>query len=147
MNEVEGQAMNLMATKLKPKTVEETAAALAAEWRIAKNMEDAAKKKRVEIEAQIAEAFPPTDVECIRKFDDAGVKISVSYGVTRSVDTPKLQGEWANLTAFAQDAFRWKADVSVAVLRNLEENHPALYKQVAAFITTKSSKPSVKVEV
>lgn len=75
-----------------------------------------------------------------------GYKVSVTYGITRSVnkdDLNRLQGDWMNLHAVAKQAFRWKAEVSVAELHKLEGEY---LKLAQAYITSKPSSPQVKVE-
>lgn len=126
-------------------TATTTIAALAADWQTYKRIEDEAKAKRIEVEELLCEELRgPTEGTVSEKTD--AVKVSISYKLNRTVDTKALQTAWNNLPAFVQAAFNWKADVSLTLLRKLQEDHPALYEQAAQFVTAKPAKPSVKVE-
>lgn len=122
-------------------------AALAADWLTLKKFEDDAKAKRAEVEALICEELRDGGDEGTTTVKLDAVKISVTRKMNRSVDTSALQAAWTTLPAFAQAAFTWKADISLALLRKLQSDHPAYYDQAAKFITTKPAKASVKVEV
>lgn len=118
---------------------------LAAAWQSAKADERAANARRLEIEEQIVELFPPA-VEGTDTIEQDGIKVKVTHKLTRTVDTKALQAHWNSLSAFAQDIFTWKADLSLPAMRRLQENHPDLYPSVAVFITSKPAKPAVTVE-
>lgn len=118
---------------------------LAAAWQAAKADEKAANARRLEIEAQIVEAFP-LGVEGTETVEQDGFRIKVTHKLTRTVDTKNLQAHWNRLSAFAQDVFTWKADISLPALRRLQENHPDLYPSVAVYVTSKPAKPAVVVE-
>lgn len=122
-----------------------TLAQLAAAWQAAKADERAANARRLEIEEQIVELFPPA-VEGTETLEQDGLKIKVAFKLTRTVDTKAPQAHWNSLSAFAQDIFTWKADLSLPAMRRLQENHPDLYPSVAVFITSKPAKPAVTVE-
>lgn len=119
---------------------------LTAEWLAAKADENAANKRRGEIEAQIT-ALLPVSTEGTVNAQVGEYRIGVRYGVTRKVDTEKLQAMWGQLGAKAQDCFKWKADVALPKLRALQEYVPAEYTKLAAVIEAKPSKPSVSIEV
>lgn len=118
---------------------------LAAAWQAAKADEKAANARRLEIEQQIVEAFP-LGVEGTETVEQDGFRIKVTHKLTRTVDTKNLQAHWNSLSAFAQDVFTWKADISLPALRRLQENHPDLYPSVAVYVTSKPAKPAVVVE-
>ena len=119
---------------------------LAAAWQAAKADEKAANARRLEIEQEIVEAFP-LGIEGTDTIEHGGYKIRVTHKLTRAVDTKALRDHWNSLSAFAQDIFTWKADVSKPLLVKLQENHPELYITVAPFITSKPAKPAVEVTV
>lgn len=123
-------------------------AALAADWQTYKKIEDEARTKRAEVEALICEELRDGGDEgsTTAKLDN-GIKVTVTRKMNRSVDTGALQAAWTTLPAFAQAAFTWKADISLTLLRTLQNDHPGLYADAARFITTKPAKASVKVEV
>ena len=120
-------------------------AALAADWQTYKKIEDEARAKRAEVEALICEELTAADEGTVSTKTET-LKVSVSYKINRTVDTKALQAAWTTLPAFAQAAFVWKADVSIPLLRKLQEDHPGLYADAARFVTAKPAKPSVKVE-
>jgi hypothetical protein len=118
---------------------------LAAAWQAAKADERAANARRLEIEEQIVDRFP-VGLEGTETMEAGNVRIKVTHKLSRTVDSKALQQHWNSLSAFAQDVFNWKADVSLPAVRRLQENHPDLYPSVAVFITSKPAKASVSVE-
>lgn len=74
----------------------------------AKQAEDAAIAERRNIDAQLAELLKdPNKPEgaVSQKLADLGVKLTVTYKISRNVDSKKLQAEWDKLSAGAQAAF------------------------------------------
>lgn len=125
---------------MKPMTLTELIAARIA----AKRDEDAAIANRRDIDAQLAELLKdPAKPEGAISRKDGGYKLTVTYKISRSVDTDKLTKAWAELPKDVQDAFKWKADVSVSALRKLE---PASAGKAAVFVTTKPASPSIEIE-
>lgn len=118
-------------------------AALVDEWRDAKRTEEAAKERRYAIEASLCDELPLAG-EGTRTEKIGAAKVSITYGITRAVDTPALQLAWQGLTEAQQSAFRWKAEVRLRELRDLDL--PA-QNVLARFITAKPAKPAVKIEV
>ena len=113
----------------------------------AKREEDAAIAERRRIDGEIAEILKdPAKPEgtISQKVESLGVKVGVTYKITRSVDSKKLQADWDKLTAGAQAAFRWKPDVSVSELRKLEGPDAAA---AAIYITAKPASPSVDIDL
>ena len=110
----------------------------------AKRIEDAAILVRRDIDASIAgllkDASKP-EGSISQKTD--GYKVTVTYKIDRKVDTDKLTAAWANLSATAAQAFKWKADVSVSELRKLEGSAAA---EASVFITSKPATPSITIE-
>jgi hypothetical protein len=121
-------------------------ATLVAAWQAAKAAEKAANQQRLEIEEQIVAALPPTQLECTVSEKLDGVRVSVSYGINRKVDTEKLREIWDRLPVAAQHAFRWKAEPDMKKLRAIRELLPDAYAAAAAVIEAKPAKASVTVE-
>lgn len=122
-------------------------AALVSAWQKAKAAEAAANLERLDIERQMVAQIPaPEGNEGSVSLVVDDFKLAVRYGVTRSVDTAKLQAAWDSLPAKAQEAFTWKASVSTPKLRALAEYMPAEYAKLASFVEAKPSKPTVSVE-
>jgi len=111
--------------------------------RNAKEEEDAAKKRRLEIEEQIVALFPQ-DKGFEGTVSDGGV--SISWKVTRTVDTAALQAAWEDLSANAQKAFRWKADLDLKSYRAIHDFDPAAARALSLFVTTKDAKPSITIK-
>jgi len=121
---------------------------LTAEWLAAKADENAANKRRLEVEAQIAAALPCVDgTEGTRAEQVGEYKVAVRYSNTVKVDTVKLQGIWEQLPDAAHKAFRWEAKVDTKNLRGLREFAPADYAKVVACVEKKPAKPSVSITV
>lgn len=112
----------------------------------AKAQEDAAVAARREIDQQIAallaDANKPEGTVSQKLAD--GKKVSVTYTVTRKVDTDSLQSDWGRLALDVQNLFRWKAEVSVTELRKLD-NKAALV--ASKYFESKPGSPSVKIEL
>jgi hypothetical protein len=110
----------------------------------AKREEDAAVQARREIDEQIANLLRPADKLEGTVSEKAGeYKISVTYKLSRSVATDELQKSWDKLSAEQQGAFKWKADVSVAALRKLDDKAQIA---VSKFITAKPASPTITIE-
>lgn len=113
----------------------------------AKQAEDQAIAERRGIDAQLAELLKdPAKPEgaISQKLADLGLKVTVTYKISRTVDGKKLQAEWDKLPAGAQAAFKWKPEVSVSELRKLEGIDATV---AAVYITAKPASPSVEIDV
>ncbi len=116
---------------------------LIASLRAAKVAEEQAKDVRQALEEQIVALFPkPAGGEGTEKSDD----LTVTFKLNRSVDTEALQTDWTALSANAQRAFKWKAEVDLKQLRALHEFDETAYRQAAQFFTAKPAKPSVTLK-
>ena len=127
---------------MKPMTIPELVAA-----RIeAKRAEDAAIAARRELDEMISLQLSSGKAEGTEsmKLPEMGVKVTVTYGVTRKVDSDKLKDEWQNLSADLQGVFKWKADLSVSALRKMEGDNLVT---VSKYFESKPAAPSVKVEL
>lgn len=112
----------------------------------AKRVEDAAVQARREIDEQISLQLSTGKAEGTEslKLDDLGVKVTVTYKLTRKVDTAALQKRWEFLSAEQQAAFKWSADLSVSALRKFEGEDLVT---VSKFFESNPAAPSVKVEL
>jgi len=116
---------------------------LTAALRKAKLAEATAKAERLRLEDQIEKLFTKPDGG-EGTFSDEEVKIT--WKINRTVDTPAVQAGWDSLSANAQKAFRWKADVDLTQLRALKDLDSAAYAQAAEYITSKPAKPSIELK-
>lgn len=111
--------------------------------REAKTLEDRAKANRLAIEEQIIALVPPCDgLEGTTKL--AG--LTITYKVTRKVDSDALFAAFNTLNEHAQKAFRFKAEVALTQFRALQEFDPAEFNKVAAYVTTTPAKPSITLK-
>jgi hypothetical protein len=116
---------------------------LVAQLRQAKQAELDAKNERLRIEGLITEQFAkPESNEGSHNDED----FSITWKLNRSVDTDRLAADYDDLSDNAQRAFRWKAEVNLAYLRQLSEIDPASYNKAAVFITSKPAKPSIELK-
>lgn len=110
----------------------------------AKRAEDEAVAERRRIDASIAELLKdPNKIEGSVSQKLEGYKVTVTYKIDRKADTEKLSADWAKLSAAAQAAFRWKADVSVSELKKLTGKDATA---ASAYITSKEASPSITIE-
>lgn len=120
-----------------------TLATLEERLRKAKATEEAARKERVAIEELIVNRFaPPENGEGTSK--EGG--LSITWKVTRKVDTEALQAAWPSISANAQKAIKWKADVDLRTLRSLQDMDADGYGQLANFITATPAKPAITLK-
>ena len=124
------------------KTIQDLVAARIA----AKREEDAAVAKRRELDEQISLQLSTGKAEGTEsmKLPDIGAKVTVTYKVTRKVDTEALQERWKYLSAEQQAAFKWSADISVTALRKFEGNDLVA---VSKFFESKPASPTIKIEM
>jgi hypothetical protein len=116
---------------------------LVAQLRQAKQAELDAKNERLRIEGLIEEQFAkPQSGEGVHKDEE----FTITWKLNRTVDTDRLAADYDDLSDNAQRAFRWKAEVNLAYLRQLSEIDPASYNKAAVFITSKPAKPSIELK-
>lgn len=75
-----------------------------------------------------------------------GFKFTTTGKLNRTVDSTRLTEAWLNLPKEAQDAFNWKATVSVKALHELEKYRPEVARDLSAYITVKPAKASLSIE-
>ena len=120
-----------------------TISELATLLRKAKQVETEAKAERLRIESLIEEQFAkPQAGEGVHKDEE----FTITWKLTRTVDTDQLSADFDDLPTNAQKAFRWKAEVNLAYLRSLAEIDPAAYNKAAVFVTSKPAKPSIELK-
>ena len=125
---------------MKPMTITELVAARIA----AKRDEDAAVAARRDIDKQLAEMLKdPAKPEGSISAPAGDWKLTITYKVDRKVDSEALTKAWAALPKDVQEAFKWKADVSVSALRKLS---PADAGKAAVFVTAKEASPSIEIK-
>lgn len=110
----------------------------------AKDREAQAKKERVQAEESLLAFFPADKAEGTVTDKDHG--ITVTYGVSRKADSEALQTAWMGLSANAQKAFRWSADVDTRQLKALAELDPTTHGAIAQYITTTPKKPTITLK-
>lgn len=110
----------------------------------AKRDEDAAAAKRKKLDASIAALLKDANKPEGTITQKAGEwKVSVTYKVSRKVDTAKLQDDWAKLPINVQAAFNWSADVSVSELRKLEDKSALI---ASKYFDSKEASPSIEIK-
>jgi hypothetical protein len=119
-------------------------ATLKAMWVAQKEAENEAKELRLGIEEAILAHFPTDKLE--GSITDADAGITVTFKVSRKVDTDTLQGDWEKLSKNAQAAFKWSADVDTRTFKALADLDPTTHSTVCAYITTTPSKPYITVK-
>lgn len=113
-------------------------------WQACKAAEDAARAERLAVEQDIVAHFPGDKVEGSVTDKDAG--ITVTFKVTRKVDSEALANAWPLLSQNAHRAFKWSAEVNTTQLRALKDLDPALFGALAEFITTTPAKPAISIK-
>ena len=124
---------------MKPATLPELRAA----WLACKQAEKTAAAQRLEVEQQILALMPAQDEGTVT---DKEAGVSVTYGITRSVDTDAILKHWQSLPAGAQTAVKFKASVDVRAWRVIEEHDPAARAALGQFITSKPAKPTISIK-
>lgn len=118
-------------------------ALLIAELRAAKSAEAMARDIRIGIEEQIVALYTkPASGEATAKGDG----FTITWSLTRTVDTAALQAGWNTLGANTQLAFKWKAETDLKQLRALQDLDQPAYQQAAQFITAKTAKPAITLK-
>lgn len=124
-------------------TIEDAAAALVA----AKEAERAATAERIDAEATLAAMLPTKDEGTVSQ-EAGGYKIAVTYGMRRTIDEAALDAVRRRLPpALFNRMFQFKPSLNVRELRYVQSNEPELFAIAAQAITSKPSKPSVKVDL
>jgi hypothetical protein len=116
---------------------------LVAELRAAKAAEKKANEWRLQLEAQLVSLFPaPASGEGTHKDEE----FSITYKVTRKVDSEAIQYAWNDLSANAQKAFKVKFDIDLKNYRAINELDPIAAQAINQHVTTTPSKPTVTLK-
>ena len=113
--------------------------------RAAKQMEDSAAAQRLDIEKQILLHYADQE-KTDGSITDKDNGITISYGVTRKVNTDALREAWATLSENMQKAFTWEAKVVTKTLKAIQDLDPRAYAQLSNFITTTPKKTSIQLK-
>jgi hypothetical protein len=73
-------------------------------------------------------------------------EFSITFKVTRAVDTEALQTAWNTLGTNAQKAFKWKADIDLKQYRAIQSLDTPAFEQLNQFVTTKPAKPALTLK-
>lgn len=110
----------------------------------AKRAEDAAVTARRDIDKQLAELLRDANKpEGTVSAKVEGFKVSCVFKIDRKADSDALSKAWDKLPIDVQNAFKWKADVSVSALKALDDKAQL---SAARFITSKEGSPSITIE-
>jgi hypothetical protein len=120
-----------------------TISELAAQLRMAKQVETEAKAERLRIESLITDQFAKPESNEGTHNDE---EFTITWKLNRTVNTDQLAADYEDLPTNAKNAFRWKAEVNLAYLRTLADIDPAAYNKAAVFITSKPAKPSIELK-
>lgn len=117
---------------------------LCRDWLEAKRAETAANARRIEIEAQLAQAMEvPEEGSKTHKLD--GFKVTVTQPVTRKLDPIKWDAV-AHLVPEAMRPVKVKIEADATGCKYLAANEPQLWKKIAKAFETKPGKVGFKVE-
>lgn len=111
-------------------------------WMQAKEDEQKAIQHRRDLDKIIQDMLPYKDEGSVTQ-KEGDFKVSVTYKLTRSVDSDRLGKGWYGLTQSAKNAFKWKAEIATANFRALTASD---LEAIADYVTTKPASPSVTVE-
>lgn len=111
----------------------------------AKNAEDDAKQKRIELEeALIAIVGKKDEGSQTHKIGD--YKVTITAKLTRTLD----KNVWAKVENAVPESLRpveYKPSLDLKGLRYLELNEPEVFKLVSTAVTVKPAKPSVSIKL
>lgn len=133
---------------LKPIQRTQSVDGLVVDWIDAKRDEDAANKRRVQIEAMLIDALgEPEEGSATHELAD-GSKLTITSKITRTVDDEA----WLRVAPMVPEALRpiqfaQVAKLDVKGLRWLAEHQPSVYAIVAQAITAKKAKSSITLRV
>ena len=118
--------------------------ALKGMWLHHKRNEETAKAMRLEVEEAILSDFPKDKTE--GSITNADFGITVSYKLTRTVDSEGVQNAWNDLSVNAQKAFKVKFDIDLKKYRAIQDLDHTAYAELSKFVTSKPAKPSIAIK-
>lgn len=111
----------------------------------AKRAEDEAIDTRRAIDAQLADLLAdPLKLEGAVSKKEGDYKVTVTYVISRKVNSDALQDAWGSLTPAQKEAFKWGADARAGELKKLPAAELA---GLAKFIESKPGSPQVKIDL
>ena len=119
-------------------------ATLARDWLDAKRDEKKANMRRLDIEAQLAEALEIKS-EGASTTHIEGYKITATQPVTRKVDVKRWQ-ELQNAIDPAMWPVKWKLEADATGCKYLANNEPELWAKIADAFEAKPGKIGFKIE-
>lgn len=118
--------------------------ALCRDWLDAKRQENAANKRRIEVEEQLAQALDVPD-EGSKTHKLEGFKVTVTQPVARNLD----EAAWAKVQHLVPKDMRpvkVKTEADATGCKYLAQNEPAMWRKIAKAFETKPGKIGFKVE-
>lgn len=113
---------------------------------LAKRTETLATQARIDAEKDLIALLPEKDEGSVSLKGDA-YKVSITYGYNRTVDAQALEAIKREVPPeLFEQAVDYKPSLVMAGLRYLQSNEPETYAILAQAITSRPSKPSVRVE-
>lgn len=128
------------ALEIKPLPIDELSHLLL----VAKQREEEARQHRLKIESMMLEILPAKEEGTVNQLGQY-YKATASFGMTRKITEPVALSRAINPELF-EKLVRTKYELNTKTLKSLQDLDPETYKNVARFIETKPSKPSLKVE-
>lgn len=113
---------------------------------LAKRTEGLATQARIDAEKELIALLPMKDEGSV-SMKGSAYKVSITYGFNRTVDAQALEAIKREVPPdLFEQAIDYKPSLVMAGLRYLAANEPETYAILAQAITSKPSKPSVKIE-
>ena len=118
-----------------------------AELEVAKAAETEATLRRNKAESAVLALAGELPMEGTYRLPAGDLIAVIQTSIRRTVDADKLNQIAPQIPeAIGKRLFRWKPELETRELRYLEANEPQLYNIVAAAITAKPAKPSIRLE-
>lgn len=112
----------------------------------AKALEAQANTRRLDAEANVLR-FVATKDEGTVTVSAGDYKLTVTYGVNRTLDRPALAAVRSGMAPeLFERAIEYRPAIDLAGLRYLRNNEPQAYAVLAQAITAKPAKPSLRIE-
>jgi DNA-binding TFAR19-related protein (PDSD5 family) len=120
---------------------------IASQYIEAKRREEKAKADRLAAEEKLCELFG-VKPEGSQTVSTDFFKVTTTGNMTRSIDADRFAEIAKTIPKAIRDrVIRTKVEPNLTELRKLEESNPDVYRALAAALTVKPAKASVKVEI
>jgi hypothetical protein len=113
-------------------------------WAAKTNVDRAAEELAL-VQSAIVSLMPKKE-EGTTTGDFGDSKVTVTYKLTRKVDTSGLTAAWTTMPLDAQKCFSWKAEVATKEMRAAESMNAEAYAAALQHITSSPAKPALKIE-